>query len=72
MDESQRLQSQLIVLNEQVDDKYGTIIDEILPSFKTDYSKLKQDIAVQKEEKTLMARELTKLKKEIALGQQRM
>ena len=53
---------------ETVDEQYGDLVDQIQPTFKQDYVKLKQDIHVQKEERTLMAWELTKLKKEIALS----
>ena len=67
-DESSRLRSQIAALMETVDEQYGDLVDQIQPSFKQDYSKLKHDIHGQKEERNLMARELTKLKKEISLS----
>lgn len=41
MDESYKLRSQIATLTEQVDEKYGEVIDQVQPTFRADYAKLK-------------------------------
>jgi hypothetical protein len=43
-DESSKLRSQIAFLMETVDEQYGDLVDQIQPSFKQDYAKLKHDI----------------------------
>jgi len=44
MEESARLRGQIEIINENVSEKYGSVIEEVMPMFKNDYAKLKGDI----------------------------